>query len=317
MKMRSLMLALVFTVTGFWSMASPAFAAVEAGAISELVGFVEIVRQAPKPTGMQMMAQKTPPQKIRAKAGDTVLVGDTVKTSSKGTAKILMNDDSVVSISPRSRFKITGAVYNPQNKSRESSFFLFAGRVKALVSKFWSPENTFTIRSKTAVAGVRGTEFVFTIDDSGQSNIAVIEGVVEVHNPSDSKKRKVKVTAKQQTNVKKGRTPGKPAPVPPAKMDELKKDGEIGLDDLEESKEGGDDKLHAEELDKESRPKGLDGKEGNAGDGPPAPDTGEGSGPGDFIDPGDLIEIPDLDSIVDLPVQTKSGTTKTKIKIGF
>ena len=235
-----------------------------------------------------------------------VHVGDTLETSANGKAKLLLGDDSVITISPNSKFRISRALYDPAKKSRDSSFTLLAGKVRSLVSKFWgSTGANFEVRTPTAVAGVRGTEFLQEINPDGSSTITVLEGKVEVYNPKDSKKRSVTLTQGQRTSVKEGKTPSAPQSVPEAELEELSQDSDI---DSEESSTTGDD--DAENSDSESADNSNNGPGNGAGSGNGNPNPGNGNGT-------PAIDIPKTGQLINQQVNQLPTNTRAKVKVDF
>ncbi len=307
MKMKSLLLVLA-TILGWTGAAA---AAVRAGTVSELAGAVAIVR-----------AEST--QRDQARVGVIVNVGDTVETSANGKAKLLLGDDSVITISPNSRFRISRALYDPAKKSRDSSFTLLAGKVRSLVSKFWgSAGANFEVRTPTAVAGVRGTEFVQEINADGSSTITVLEGKVEVYNPKDSKKRAVVLTQGQRTSVKEGKTPAAPQSVPTSELEQLDQESEINSEESETT--GGDD--NPSDSGDDDTDSGSGGDQGQGGDDSGDEDSGQtqddGNSGGDsnLNDPSNSgsnnIDIPKTNDLLNQQVDQAPTRTRAKIKVDF
>lgn len=291
----------VATFVGFGALATPVLAQSTAGNISEMVGKVQVVRNDGNST-------------LDAATGFAILNGDLIETSNTGRAKLLLQDQSVISIAPKSKFKVSKVAVDRRSKQRESSFYLLAGAVKSFVSSFWGSDNSFEIRSKTAVAGVRGTTFSFELAEDGSSIVTVLEGEVEVYNPQDKKQRKVSVKKNQKSEVKEGRTPGKPEDVPEGQGDGDfdfdseeeesskggKKEDELGKDDLPPA----DDSLNPD-LNKnpDGTPGGNDGFNNNQG-------SGNGGGQ-------DGVDVPDTGQILRQDINQLNPDTKTRIKVDF
>lgn len=123
-----------------------------------------------------------------------VYEGDTLVTESEGRVQVAMNDGSEVILSPNSKVKIDEArviepkdeangkpaVATGQDKVRQITLNLLLGRVRSKVVRKTNEENHFRVRTKSAVAGVRGTEFVASIE-SGANDKGELEWNTKVH----------------------------------------------------------------------------------------------------------------------------------------
>lgn len=181
-------------VTAF---ASPVWAVEPAAQIAELLGKVE--------------AQSGESVRI-LRFGDSVFEGDRIKTAEGAKAKLLFADRSVITVGPNTDLLISRSLYRTgDDPRRESLFELGKGFVRALASR-WSfgTSSRFEIRTPAAVAGVRGTEFIVAVDEAGQSEVHVIEGLVEVLNIRDRQNRSVQVAAGQFSLVDVNRLPSAP-----------------------------------------------------------------------------------------------------------
>ena len=117
-------------------------------------------------------------QNRQVKEGDELEYGEELKTPEGVSLVLLYSDASQVNVSPKSDFTIEEYTDGTQwNKLRE-------GTVRALISKVVIPKNNkpkFLIRTRSAVLGVRGTEFVMVMDlGSSTAQVHTLEGTVEV-----------------------------------------------------------------------------------------------------------------------------------------
>ena len=95
--------------------------------------------------------------------------GDELRTSRASTVEILMDDGSRVKLAPVSFFKLTA-------EGKDSvSLGLYYGRVRSWVKKF---SKKFEVRTPSAVCAVRGTDFMVSADEGGNSRVEVFEGSV-------------------------------------------------------------------------------------------------------------------------------------------
>lgn len=90
--------------------------------------------------------------------GDSVFSADTVITGRKGRVSLQMHDESKVYIGRASRMSLSNYAVK-EKKLMSGVFNVLWGKVRFLVAKL-SEGSEFKVGTKTAVLGVRGTEFV-------------------------------------------------------------------------------------------------------------------------------------------------------------
>jgi hypothetical protein len=98
--------------------------------------------------------------------GTRLQPADTVKTGADGSVGITMYDDSLLSAGPNSMFSLDRYAFDTTtNKGqfdtslRKGSLAVISGRIAKE-----SPD-AMTVRTPSAILGVRGTEFVVKLDD--------------------------------------------------------------------------------------------------------------------------------------------------------
>ena len=89
---------------------------------------------------------------------------------------------------------------------------LIRGKVEAVVSEYYQqPGASFEIKTSTAVAGVRGTDFVMTHDaEAGVTEVVGVSGRVQVHSVLARSGPGVLVTAGTVSSVAAGKSPTAP-----------------------------------------------------------------------------------------------------------
>jgi hypothetical protein len=103
--------------------------------------------------------------------------GDAVVAGNDAFAKLLLNDDSLLTVGENSNFKVEGFKQEPT--ARFGNFRLMFGKVRAIVSKFGAGKTDYKFVTPTAVAGVRGTHLVLEFDQASQQTVvSVVEGSV-------------------------------------------------------------------------------------------------------------------------------------------
>jgi hypothetical protein len=105
-------------------------------------------------------------QTVQAAVGAHVQTSDVIKTGGDGSVGITMSDNSLLSAGPNSvvsldRFAFDAATNQGQfdTSLRKGSLSVVSGRIAKQ-----SPD-AMTVRTPSAILGVRGTEFAVSVDD--------------------------------------------------------------------------------------------------------------------------------------------------------
>ncbi|MEE8575368.1 MAG: FecR family protein, partial [Thermodesulfobacteriota bacterium] len=120
---------------------------------------------------------------VPLEVGSVIEVGDVLRTKSESKVEITFIDDSVMRIAPRTKIRIEEYLFDG-NKREAGVVKLFRGKARAIVSRAsnGSSIGKFEVHTPTAVAGVRGTDFV-VFHSLNLSGVLVTLGLVEVYNP--------------------------------------------------------------------------------------------------------------------------------------
>lgn len=139
---------------------------------------------------------------VRAEADMPLGPGDSVRTGDDGRAEIALADDSIFSMEPGSEFIVESL------DARDSLFSLKLGAIAAKLRSLLDGQR-LRVRTPTAVAAVRGTEFGVQVVGSEETTVAVFdEGQVEVEESGpESSPRRLLLSRNQETRVL-GRGPG-------------------------------------------------------------------------------------------------------------
>lgn len=161
-----------------------------------------------------------------AVSGAPVAVGDSLRTGQPGGLRVVFRDDSVITLADSCTLVVDDQVFDSGAGGAQSLFGLLRGTVKAVVSNYYgTPGSSYEVKTETAVAGVRGTEFVMSFDpDSGKTDVIGIRGVVTVHSTVDPTGPGLLVTANEITAVSEGELPSHPQAVDPELMRRLLRD---------------------------------------------------------------------------------------------
>lgn len=110
-----------------------------------------------------------------AAAGMEINEGDRVKTGSDGRMELGLQDGSRLTMGNNTEMEITRFLLD---KDRRSAAIFIQGKLRAAIAKFSGKTNMW-VKTPTAVAGVRGTDFI--VMNEGKANVLFgQEGTVEV-----------------------------------------------------------------------------------------------------------------------------------------
>lgn len=170
-----------------------------------------------------------------AKQGTKVCQGDTIVAGVQSRAKVKMEDGNELNISPESRIKIETYEYKPADNKKKVMLNVLYGKVRAAtreenmyVDKAKDGQaNTFQVKTKSAVAGVRGTDFLTSFDrKTSKTEVITFKGIVEVGaaGPNGAILNPVQVGAGQRTEALPGAPPAPPKAVPAGEIESASKD---------------------------------------------------------------------------------------------
>jgi hypothetical protein len=114
-----------------------------------------------------------------AKIGNKVKPADVIQSGTDGKAKIAYpNGDNFV-IGNGTSLVLPSISEKSDGTKKNSSLELIYGKVRALISKS-GPRNNMTVKTPSAVAGVRGTDFFTRSNPSDGTQITVLRGQVSM-----------------------------------------------------------------------------------------------------------------------------------------
>lgn len=120
--------------------------------------------------------------------GSWIKEGSTIKTAARSVVKLSFIDKSSMNIGPNSEMKVEKFA-----KDDAGVIEVLSGKIRSQVSKNYmdmkKDKSKLFIKSKSAVMGIRGTDFIFSANKiNGQSSAVLFEGSV-VFNKNDGKRR--------------------------------------------------------------------------------------------------------------------------------
>ena len=184
---------------------APALWAAEAGLVAGVNGQPSITR-----AGTTRPLQR----------GDTVSIGDRISTDATAKVKLLLADDSVLAIGPKTEVVVDELVLGAAG--RKGRLRVLVGRFKLAIAAWLTGPSDYEVSTPTAVAGVRGTVLW---GDTELDAICALQGTVEVRTLRGDATATLE-PGRCVTDMAKGKT----APLVPSREDLAKYLKEVTLD---------------------------------------------------------------------------------------
>lgn len=176
-----------------------------------LVPVLCLAAQVGKITGVKGTAQFRVKNNVpysALKKGDAISEGNWIKTGADGWVELTLEDKSKFTLANNTEFEVNR--FQLSKNKREGVFNLSQGKVRASVTKFSGKLSGMTVKSGTAVAGIKGTEFLML--SQGPANVFFgNEGTVAVSGDGNGPQQPL--TASSMTQNTRGNTPTEPLKV--------------------------------------------------------------------------------------------------------
>ncbi len=194
---RTILVSLIWAIVGAAMPVVSARAQSEAGTVAAVQGLFEVQHDGTWQT---------------AHIGMPVFAGDRLRTAGDGRGKVVFQDDSVLAVASNTEIQIDTQVFDPGAGKFQSLLHLVEGKIRAWVSDYYrEPHARYEVETATAVAGVRGTEFIAAYDPAAEATDVVgIAEQVDVSGKLTVMGAPVQVGPHFHTRVQKGRFPTTP-----------------------------------------------------------------------------------------------------------
>ena len=116
----------------------------------------------------------------RLVAGQTVAVGDVVRTGSNGNVEFLWADKTRWKLMPNSQLTVANATHNSARGNENSRFQLDEGKLFVRIVKPFRKGSSFEVQTPRAVAKATGTVFSVEAMPSGATCIETYAGQVQI-----------------------------------------------------------------------------------------------------------------------------------------
>lgn len=187
--------------------ATTAHAQVEVGTVAAVSGRLEVQR-----------AGTWQPNNI----GGPVFAGDRLRTGASDQAKIVFRDETVLDLAPGTEIALDTDTFDPGAHRFQKLLRLTQGKIRAWVSEYYhEPRARYELETPTAVAGVRGTEFIALYAPASEfTDIVGLADQVDVTPKLALIGGAVTVGPQFFTRVQKGRFPTAPQRLDAAQLDQ-------------------------------------------------------------------------------------------------
>lgn len=180
--------------------------------LSPLANAAEAIGQVISLTGTAEVVRATDETQQPLKFRDSIFLNDRIITAARSQVRLLLKDDSVIKVSPKSELLVNELVVGPADQSR-TTVKLLKGKLRSFVGKRLGANARFEVHTSVAVAGVRGTDFeVLTYNPTF---VRCFEGQVRVDNIQEAITDFVILGANTFTQIMAGQPPTPPQHIPP------------------------------------------------------------------------------------------------------
>jgi trimeric autotransporter adhesin len=163
-------------------------------------------------------ANGTPPSGAvrRLVIGQEIVHDEQISTGGGGQTQILFLDESAMTVGPNSDVTIDNFVYDPNTGKGQLAMSATKGVMRFVGGKLSKNEDSVSLRTPSAVIGIRGGVFLANVAASGQTEVTFLYGkglMVTANNVTQTITR-----PGFAVSVSQGSAPSAPAPAPPSSV---------------------------------------------------------------------------------------------------
>jgi hypothetical protein len=150
-------------------------------------------------------------EKITPQAGFVLNTDHKIRTGKRSYAEILLNNGTRIQMRDISVLNVASL---KDDKSEDPTRLrLLTGKLRVTVKKVFSKGHTLILKTPTAIAGIRGTDFgvIATINET---KIIVFTGKIDVASSNEKIIKSYQLRDREETDVKKDAPPLQPRSVP-------------------------------------------------------------------------------------------------------
>jgi len=147
-------------------------------------------------------------QEYLAAKGVSLYDGDTLTSGSKSRISMRLNDESTITMGSDAKLTLSRNIYDPDKKVRTSFLKMTIGKARFWVQKYTGYKRSdFRIKTPTAVAGVRGSDFTIFVTEADDLFTAFEDTVLEVASLKFPDEKPSVLRDFEQTRVRPGQRP--------------------------------------------------------------------------------------------------------------
>jgi len=111
------------------------------------------------------------------KKGNKLYTSDTLISEEQSKAQAELNDGSFITLGPYTKIVFDKSVYDPSKPTRNSLLNLLFGKARFIVTKLVNfRDSKFNVKTPTAVAGVRGSDFAICVAPGSPLTTTIMTG---------------------------------------------------------------------------------------------------------------------------------------------
>jgi FecR-like protein len=119
-------------------------------------------------------------QEVELNLGDKLQEKDVVLTKDKTKVQIIFKDETIITIGKNSTFAINEYLFE-ENQEPVAKFGMLSGAMRAITGKIGKvAPDKFTVKTKTATMGIRGTNFSVLVGEDGSYQAYCTYGAISV-----------------------------------------------------------------------------------------------------------------------------------------
>jgi hypothetical protein len=154
------------------------------------------------------------------KIGKSIGVNATIITGENSKAVIRLSDGTILSIAPMTKLLLESFIKSADR--REGSILVFIGRIRAIVKQqVGKSKSKFDFKSRTAIAGVRGTHIALEVQEDGTTRVLLISGYAGVFNRDKMDLPEIMLSEGTYSEIKENQPPTPPANITPEMLRDI------------------------------------------------------------------------------------------------
>lgn len=172
----------------------------------------------------------------KAAGAHAIYKNDTLVTLEDAHLGFSLHDGSYLTLSPKTRLAINKSVYAPEQKTRSSFFSMAVGKARFIVKKLVGARHSeFKVKTRTSVAGVRGSDFVIEASADITEITTLSDTVLEVISIDMPDAPPLVLRDFERTRVRQGEAPAAAQKLEAEEVERLLREFKLQPPEIEES----------------------------------------------------------------------------------